>query len=130
MSHDRLVALFREASRLSGPDRAEFVGRVRGEDAELGKALVDLLGDQGSLADRIKDQYGSQADPNISLEGNTESEADFTSEIVQRLAGRGEAFGRYKLKGEVARGGQGVILRVVGRGPAPEPGDEGRAGDR
>ena len=32
--------------------------------------------------------------------------------IVRRLAGRGSVYGRYDVKEEVARGGQGAILRV------------------
>ncbi|MHC5211782.1 MAG: protein kinase domain-containing protein, partial [Planctomycetota bacterium] len=46
---------------------------------------------------------------------SSESSADpssFVFEVVRRLAGRGEGYGRYTLKGEVARGGQGAILRV------------------
>ena len=39
-------------------------------------------------------------------------DAGFTSGVVRRLAGRGGSYGRYRLKGEMARGGQGAILRV------------------
>ena len=71
----------------------------------LGQSEGPLPTEPGSFAQRIKDQYGSEADPNITLEGSSE-DSDFTSEIVQRLAGREGAYGRYVLKGEVARGGQ------------------------
>ncbi len=116
---ERLVELFEKASRLEGKERQAFLQTVRDEDADLAANLEKLLGqstgpvptEPGSFAQRIKDQYGSEADPNITLEGASE-DSDFTSEIVQRLAGRGEAYGRYVLKGEVARGGQGAILRV------------------
>ncbi len=116
---ERLVELFKEASKLNAEEREAFVRKVREEDSALAASLNELLGQEGpvptepgSLAQRIKDQYGSEADPHITLEGSSEADSDFTSEIVQRLAGRGEAYGRYVLKGEVARGGQGAILRV------------------
>ena len=104
----RLVELFKEACSLTGSEQEAFVRRVREDDSELGKSLAELLGQQGpvptepgSFAKKLEEQYGSEADPHISLEGESEG-SDFASEIVQRLAGRGEAYGRYKLKGEVA----------------------------
>ena len=45
-------------------------------------------------------------------EGGVESSRDFSSEVLQRLAERHGAFGRYRIKSEVARGGQGAVLRV------------------
>ena len=36
----------------------------------------------------------------------------FSSEVLRRLAGRGPAATRYRMKGEVAHGGMGAILRV------------------
>ncbi len=43
--------------------------------------------------------------------GEEVSTAGFASEILERLAGRGGR-SRHQLKGEIARGGQGVVLRV------------------
>ena len=43
LSHDRLVALFEEASGLSGAEREDFVRKVHAEDAELGKVLATRL---------------------------------------------------------------------------------------
>ena len=91
----RLVELFKEACSLTGAEQEAFVRRVRDEDADLAGSLQELLGQQGpaptelgSFAEKLKDQYGSEADPHISLEGESEG-SDFASEIVQRLAGRG-----------------------------------------
>jgi len=64
------------------------------------------------LSERIRAQYGPGVDPKISLDAQDPDAApsDFSSEVLSRLASRGA--GRYRLKGEVARGGQGAVLRV------------------
>ena len=66
----RLVELFREASLLEEDEREAFLRRVREEDAVLAATLEELLAqgsgpvptEPGSLAQRIKGQYGSEAD--------------------------------------------------------------------
>ena len=50
--------------------------------------------------------------PSVSLEPESEKPADFSTEVLGRLAGRMGAFGRYRVKEEIATGGQGVVLRV------------------
>ncbi len=72
----RLVELFKQACSLTGAEQEAFVREVREEDSELGNSLAELLGQQspvptevGSFAKKLKEQYGSQADPHISLEG-------------------------------------------------------------
>ena len=81
----RLVELFKEASKLSGTEKEQFVQTVRAEDAALAESLDELLGqmdgpvptEPGSLAERIKKEYGSDADPNITLESPSTPESDF-----------------------------------------------------
>jgi len=41
-----------------------------------------------------------------------EKAAPFTESVLQRLTGRSVASGRYEIRGEIARGGMGVVLRV------------------
>jgi len=86
--------------------RAHFAdwARVRG--------ILERLGVSGSLASRLRDKYGSEAGQSISLKAEEEGQGNFTSDVLNRLSSRVGSFGRYKLKGEVARGGMGVILRV------------------
>ncbi len=96
----RLVQLFKEASKLSEAEKEQFVREVREEDAALAASLDELLGQRdgpvprepGSLAERIKKEYGSDADPHITLESPSTPESDFASEIVERLAGREGAY--------------------------------------
>jgi formylglycine-generating enzyme required for sulfatase activity/serine/threonine protein kinase len=67
---------------------------------------------QESLAQRLRGLYGEGVDPGISLEGEHAAPGDASAEIVRRLNERSGGFGRYRLKDELARGGQGSILRV------------------
>jgi formylglycine-generating enzyme required for sulfatase activity/serine/threonine protein kinase len=67
-----------------------------------------------SLAERIRARYGPGVDPDITLEpqGADAKSSDFSAEVLARLASRPDASGRYRIQGEVARGGQGAVLRV------------------
>ncbi len=100
-----------DAYCLQHEDLAEELRQLH-EESQRVAGILQWLGRSGSLSDRIQSRYGSDADPQISLDGSPEADSDFTSEIVQRLEGRGETYGRYVLKGELARGAQGAILRV------------------
>ena len=81
------------------------------EDWERIQGVLENLGPSGTLSERIKTKYGAEADPNISLEDEGSS-SDLATELIDRLGSRGEGYGRYKLKGEIDRGGQGAVLRV------------------
>jgi formylglycine-generating enzyme required for sulfatase activity/tRNA A-37 threonylcarbamoyl transferase component Bud32 len=63
----------------------------------------------GTLAQRIREQFGANADPGIALEGGTPEVVD--AQLLEQLKARGPASTRYRLKGEVAHGGMGFILR-------------------
>jgi serine/threonine protein kinase len=72
------------------------------------------LPDAKSLAARLRERFGPDVDPGISLEpeGETAAPSDFSSEVLRRLASRPDASSRYRLQGEVAQGGMGAILRI------------------
>jgi len=118
---DRLASLFQDVGRLGEAERQALLERIRAQNPELGQALEDFAAGGApdgraapkSLAERIRERYGSEADPGITLKGKEEGPGpDFASELIARLTKHGSSFGRYELKGEVARGGQGAILRV------------------
>jgi hypothetical protein len=46
------------------------------------------------------------------LRGSDERAENFSSEVLQRLSGRSGSFGREQLKGEIARGGMGAIVKA------------------
>ncbi|MCC7169871.1 MAG: serine/threonine protein kinase, partial [Planctomycetes bacterium] len=64
----------------------------------------------GTLAHRIREQFGANADPGIALEAGTPEVVD--AQLLEQLRARGPASTRYRLKGEVGHGGMGFILRV------------------
>ena len=75
---------------------------------------ADLHGedDEASLSARLASRYGSEVDPSIELEAEAEADIDFADAVMRRLSEHGGASTRYKLKGEVGRGGMGAVLRV------------------
>ena len=100
-----------EAFCATHPGRAQEL-RALHQNWQKVRVVLKHLAASGSLTERIHSRYGSEVDPLVSLEGEGEADLDFTSEVLERLAGRGEGYGRYRLKGEIARGGQGAVLRV------------------
>ncbi len=66
-----------------------------------------------NFADRLRKQYGDGVDPEVSIGGDTpQSLGAATNELLKRLAEQVVRSPRYKVEGEVARGGMGAILRV------------------
>ena len=77
--------------------------------------------DRVSLVERLREQFGSEIDPGISLEPSTKlpevalgvsGDALPSSGVLSRLESRGSLATRYRLDGEIARGGMGAILEV------------------
>jgi serine/threonine protein kinase/Flp pilus assembly protein TadD len=66
-----------------------------------------------NFADRLRRRYGDGVDPEVSIGGDEpQSLGTATNELLKRLAEHGVRSPRYKVEGEVARGGMGAILRV------------------
>jgi len=65
-----------------------------------------------SLADRLDRQFGEGVNPNVSLGGEPTSDSGPQSKLLERLRAEGTRGTRYKLLGEVARGGMGAILKI------------------
>ncbi len=89
------------------PDLAEDLRRLHAQWSDVVAAL-EGLGATGSLARVLREQV----DLSVSETPAASARSDFSSEVMRRLAGRRGAFGRYRLQGELARGGMGAILRV------------------
>ena len=101
-----------EALCAGHPEQATELRRLHGEVGRLLHLIRQRV--SGSLSDRIREQFGSDVDPGISLEDEdtVEADTDFSSIELDRLADRSGDKPRYRVKGEVARGGMGMVLRV------------------
>ncbi len=90
---------------------AEKLRELKASCEMLGPILRANLG--GSVSKSIREVHGSEVDPNVELEADKPvSQEDFSSEVLRRLSDHAGGYGRYKIRGEVARGGQGAVLRV------------------
>ncbi|MBL8859279.1 MAG: serine/threonine protein kinase [Planctomycetes bacterium] len=68
-----------------------------------------------SLAARLRQRFGSDVDPRVELspDENTEKgDERGSASVVNRLETRGPIATRYRLEGEIARGGMGAIIEV------------------
>ena len=65
-----------------------------------------------SLQERIERRFGAASAPVVSLPERGRDEADPSSALIAQLSSQSTRFGRYCLRGEVARGGMGAILKV------------------
>jgi serine/threonine protein kinase len=83
-------------------------------DTLLRKAGLGVAPTAGeSLARKLAEQYGSGVDLHVSLheEGEKPGEPP-TSQLLERLRSHALKSTRYRLHGEIARGGMGAILKV------------------
>ncbi|MCY2961743.1 MAG: protein kinase [Planctomycetota bacterium] len=64
-----------------------------------------------SFAERLRAAHGPDADPAVSLDSPSSDLGKASSDLLKRL-GKKSTGSRYRLEGEVARGGMGAILRV------------------
>lgn len=78
--------------------------------------------ESGSLADRLREQFGPNADPGVRLDDEEvptdakfkrkRSAPDDDPTLYEELRTRISSSGRYRLDGEIARGGMGVVIQV------------------
>jgi serine/threonine protein kinase/formylglycine-generating enzyme required for sulfatase activity len=94
-------------------EHASLANELR-ELIPLADSLLERLSAsfEASLHERLEAQFGSDVDPQVSLEREPVSDPEFSSAVLSRLAGRAGASTRYRIKDEVAHGGMGAVLRV------------------
>jgi hypothetical protein len=99
------------------PAAASELRELHGHWAKV-ETLRRRLGLGGSLSEKLASHYGSGVDPGVTLEGEEQGEADFSSEVLSRLAGRGPASTRYRVEGaaaRVCRGGSFAYGAIIAR---------------
>jgi formylglycine-generating enzyme required for sulfatase activity len=66
-----------------------------------------------SVWDRLRDEFGERAGGVVSLQAEPASKDDEAYDrVLERFTPRKEAYGRYRIGGEIASGGQGAVLEV------------------
>ncbi|MBU0719601.1 MAG: hypothetical protein KJ749_15260 [Planctomycetes bacterium] len=65
-----------------------------------------------SFAKRLGMLHGEDANPDVSLKSDEGETSDPSSEVLERLGAHAPAQTRYRLVGELGRGGMGVILKA------------------
>ena len=98
-----------EAFRARRPQVSEELLELHARYGALAELLRGAAG-QASVSAKLRRRYGELADPRVELKSSIEGTA--SGEAIHRLEQRKGAYTRYALKGEVARGGMGAILRV------------------
>lgn len=79
----------------------------------LGPRRSDASAKATPLSERIQRRFGPQSLPGFALEREDAPPAeDLFGELLRKLHIKREGFGRYRVEGEVGRGGMGVVLRV------------------
>ncbi len=95
-------------------EAAAFLGEVL-ERTEMGSdTLESCCAERPHLAAELRELYAASHRLHSAVDSPPPSEAAraFSSELLDRLAGRKSAFERYRLRGEIAKGGQGTVLQV------------------
>ena len=102
----------------SHPDHAADLRKLDAQYGQLSSIFERLMGSQPApekrLADELRERYGEGVDPGISLDGGGASQSDSgpSSELLRRLRTHAPKNSRYKLQGEIGRGGMGAVIRV------------------
>ena len=89
-------------------EHPEQAGELRALRAEW-EILAGLRGSR-SLAERLRPR--AEGEPAPAPSSSAPERDAFSSELLARLSGRAPPRGRYRLEGELARGGQGAIVHV------------------
>jgi serine/threonine protein kinase len=104
---DKLHELIEVLERLPDSERVEFVNGIRSDDSSLADRLESLIAERSPTD--ATDPTNSR-DELIGFEQGS-SEVSMT-DVVDRLAKTRPEESRYELRGEIARGGMGAIIKV------------------
>ncbi len=121
---ERLFGEFMD--RVDRGEQADFEALCAGESAEVERHLRRLLRERHdvsqilggawatlSAVQRLQSAAGKDVDPGISLEPEEgRGDKGSSSTLLERLAAHAPPQSRFRLKGEIGRGGMGVVIRT------------------
>jgi serine/threonine protein kinase/formylglycine-generating enzyme required for sulfatase activity len=108
---DRALAVFAELCDLPLEEQRARLTALAADDAPLAAQVDELL--RGDRAAEQRLEEGAVAQLSFTSMAELQGGVDaFTRDVVRRLEAHRGSFGRYEIEGELARGGQGVILRI------------------
>src|SRR6185503_1126865 len=93
-------------------EAAAFLGQAL-ERTDMGKDTLEACcAERPDLAGELRELYAASHRLHTAVEAPQPSAAEraFSSKLLQRLAGR-KGFERYRLRGEIAKGGQGTVMQ-------------------
>ena len=93
------------------PARATGLRRMFEEWERVRPLLAGTIGDD-SIHASLDERFGLGVDPTVSLPDSAAGGGDDSRPLLASLARRASSRSRYRLVGEIARGGMGVVLRV------------------
>lgn len=93
------------------PGLADQLRQMRSLHDFAGALKPETLPDK-TVVERLKEQFGDGVDPKVDLEPPSESNSGPSSRLFDKLRNEAPRGSRYRLIGEVSRGGMGAILRV------------------
>jgi serine/threonine protein kinase/formylglycine-generating enzyme required for sulfatase activity len=82
------------------------------EDPAPGDPGPEGVGARRPIAERLKELYGEDVDPGVSLGDEPMSEPGLHSKLFEHLRAEGPRGTRYRLLSEIGRGGMGAIIKV------------------
>jgi eukaryotic-like serine/threonine-protein kinase len=102
-----------EALCRAHPELAEEMRGLLAASEHVVALLRQVSGKTGGLVEDLARRFGAEVDPGITLQPlPDESEAGSGGELLRRLRAHRTMGKRYRLLGEVGRGGMGTVLKV------------------
>jgi serine/threonine protein kinase len=110
-SLERAIEVFGEFCNLTTDEQEKRLKHLEEMDIDLAGQVRELLRAERDADERLDDGALGQLSSEAALKLTGETDA-FAAQMMERLAKHGGSFKRYEIQTELARGGQGAVLRI------------------